>query len=170
VFDWVSIVSLVINTRITILHTIKLNYYISIIIKDVIHHLPSIQRGQLIFLTKAWMSINRIILNLLLWTGYKMYPGTQFLAGFEKQSYNFFYLIILVRHNIIIWHTYCFTCMFFQIQLDHIVPVLVKNVSNTCSAKTYYINNTTHMNCKSVAMSNPTAQKLITSNFAVTWY
>jgi hypothetical protein len=48
--------------------------------------------------------------------------------------------------------------MFFQIQLDHSVPMFVKKVSNTCSAITYYINRLTQKNCKGVTTSNPTAQ------------
>jgi hypothetical protein len=36
--------------------------------------------------------------------------------------------------------------------------MLVTNVSNTCSAKTYCINRLTHKNCKRVTTSNPTAQ------------
>jgi hypothetical protein len=47
---------------------------------------------------------------------------------------------------------------FFHIQLDHFVPMIVKNVSNTCFAKTYYINRLTHKNCKRVTTNNPTAQ------------
>jgi len=39
---------------------------------------------------------------------------------------------------------------FFQIQLDHSVPMLVKNALNTWSAKTYYINHLTRKNCMSV--------------------
>jgi hypothetical protein len=47
----------------------------------------------------------------------------------------------MTQHNHHSVHILFFTCcMFFQIQLDQIVPMLVKNVSNTCSAKTYYIN------------------------------
>jgi len=40
--------------------------------------------------------------------------------------------------------------VFFQIQLDHSVPMLVKNALNTWSAKTYYINHLTRKNCMSV--------------------
>jgi hypothetical protein len=47
-------------------------------------------------------------------------------------------------------------CIFFQ--LDQIVAMLVKDVSNTCSAKTYYINRLTHNNCKTVTMGNRTAE------------
>jgi hypothetical protein len=65
---------------------------------------------------------------------------------------------------------YVWYVSFFQIQLDHFVPMLVKNVSNTCSAITYYINRLTH--CKKVTTSNPAAQltELMSSYFAVTWY
>jgi hypothetical protein len=104
-------------------------------------------------------------LPLHLLTGYKMYPGLEFswtfLAGTEKQSYQFFYLFVevpLTQHNRHSAHILFFTCaLFFQIQLNHFVPVLVKNVSNTYSAKTYYINRLTHKNCKRVTTSNPTA-------------
>jgi hypothetical protein len=48
--------------------------------------------------------------------------------------------------------------VFFHIQMDQIVPVLVKNASNTCSAETYYINLVTHKKCKRVTTTNPTAQ------------
>jgi hypothetical protein len=43
--------------------------------------------------------------------------------------------------------------MFFQTQLDQTVHMLVKSVSNKCSAKTYYINRPTLKNRKSVATS-----------------
>jgi hypothetical protein len=97
----------------------------------------------------------------------KVYPGRQFsstiLTGIEQQCYQFFYLFILVpltQHNhhsahILFLHVVCF---FFQIQLDQTVPMLEENASNTCSAKTYYINRLTHKNCKSVNTSNPTVQ------------
>jgi hypothetical protein len=106
------------------------------------------------------------MLTLRLRTGYKMYIGLEFswtfLAGTEKQSYHFFYLFVLVpltRHYQHSARILLFTCMFFfQIQLDQFVPMLVKNVSNTCSAKTYYINRLTHKNCKRVTTSNPTVQ------------
>jgi hypothetical protein len=64
-------------------------------------------------------------------------------------------------HNmIIIRHIYCISRVlcFFQIQLDQIVHMLVKNVSNTCSAKTYYINRLTLKNRKSVATSSRAAE------------
>jgi hypothetical protein len=43
--------------------------------------------------------------------------------------------------------------MFFQTKLDQIVHMLVKSVSNKCSAKTYYTNRPTLNNRKSVATS-----------------
>jgi hypothetical protein len=59
----------------------------------------------------------RIILTLRLLTGYKMYPGLEFsrtfLAGTEKQSYQFFYLFIavpLTQHNHHSAHILFFTC------------------------------------------------------------
>jgi hypothetical protein len=108
----------------------------------------------------------RIYLTLCLLTGYKMYPGLEFswtfLAGTEKQCYQFLCLFIavpLTQHNHHLAHLLFFTCgMFSQTQLDHFVPMLVKNVSNTCSARTYYINHLTHKNCKRVTTSNPTTQ------------
>jgi len=48
--------------------------------------------------------------------------------------------------------------MYFQIQMDHFIPMLVKNISNRCSAKTYYINCLTHKNRKSITTSCSTGQ------------
>jgi hypothetical protein len=114
--------------------------------------------------TKYW----GFSLTLRLWTGYKMYPGLEFcwtfLTGAEKQSYQFFCLfteVLLTQPNHHSAHIHCFfTCglLFFLIQLDHFVLMLVKNVSNTRSAITYYVNSLTHKNWKRVTTTNPTAQ------------
>jgi hypothetical protein len=61
-----------------------------------------------------------------------MYPGLEFswtfLAGTEKQSYQFFYLfteVPLKQRNHHSAQILFFTCgMYFQIQLDHFVPML----------------------------------------------
>jgi hypothetical protein len=97
-----------------------------------------------------------------------MYQGLgicwPFLSGTEKQSYQFFYLFVVVpltqhHHHSAYIFLLCVIC-FFQIQLYHFVPMLVTNVSNTRSAKTYYINRLTHTrkNCKRVTTINPIAQ------------
>jgi hypothetical protein len=46
------------------------------------------------------------------------------------------------------WNRPIYMCVFFQIQMYQIVPLLVKHVSNTSSAKTYHIDRLTHKNCK----------------------
>ena len=48
--------------------------------------------------------------------------------------------------------------MFFQIQMDHFIPMLVKNISNRSSAKTCYINCLTHKKCISITTSCSTGQ------------
>jgi hypothetical protein len=95
-----------------------------------------------------------------------MYLGMEFsgtfLAGEEEQSYQFFYLfteVSLTQKKNHLAHILFFKYgTFFQIQMDHFLPMFVKNISNTCSANTYYINHLTHKNCKSVTTSSPTAQ------------
>jgi hypothetical protein len=104
--------------------------------------------------------------TLRLLTGYKMYPGLEFswtfLAGTEKQSYQFFYLFIevpLTQHNHHSAHILFFTCgMFLSNQTGPFCTHVSKKVPNTCFAKTYYINRLTRTNCKRVTTSNPTAQ------------
>jgi hypothetical protein len=63
--------------------------------------------------------------------------------------------IIITRH---IYGCLRVVCFLFQIQLDHFVPTLVTNVSNTWSAKTYYINRLTRKNYNRVTTNNITAQ------------
>ena len=63
---------------------------------------------------------------------YKMYPGLTF-------SYLFFEVPLTQNYHYMMCMLFL-VCCFFQIQLDHFVATLVKNVSNTCFAKTYYIN------------------------------
>jgi hypothetical protein len=48
--------------------------------------------------------------------------------------------------------------MFFQIWLDHFVSMLVKNVSNMCSTKTYYVNHLTYKKCTSIDTSSTKGQ------------
>jgi hypothetical protein len=62
----------------------------------------------------------------------------------------------LTQHNHHSVHILFFTCcMFLQIQLDQIVPMLLKKVSNECSTRNYYINRPVRKNCNT---SNATAQ------------
>jgi hypothetical protein len=111
----------------------------------------------------------RTTLTLRLLTGYKVYSGLgfslTFLTGTEKQSYQFFYLFIevpLTQHYHHSAHTILFFnlwyAFFFKSNWAILYPMIVKNVSNTCSAKTYYINRLTHKICERVTTSNPTAQ------------
>jgi hypothetical protein len=109
--------------------------------------------------------------------GRSFYPFVYWLGTKCNQPWNFLQQFSLVHRNnltsfsicslkshwhniIIIRHIHWFlrVVCFYEIQLDHFVPMLVKTVSNTCSAKTYYINGLTHKNCKRVTTSNHTAQ------------
>jgi hypothetical protein len=110
-------------------------------------------------------SFKMLLLTLRLLAGYKTYSGLEFsgtfLAGTGKQSYQFFYLFIevpLTQHNHHSAHILFFRAVcFFQIQLDHFVPMLVKNFSEKCAAKIYYINRLTHTSCNMITNNNPTA-------------
>jgi len=42
--------------------------------------------------------------------------------------------------------------------MDHFIPMLVKNISNRCYVKMYYINCLTHKNCRSITTSCSTGQ------------
>jgi len=101
-------------------------------------------------------------LTLSLLTGYKRYPGMifswTFLAG--NNLTNFSISSLKSQWIIIIQLVYCFFAYatFFQTQMDHFVPMSVKNVSNMCSAKTCYINCLIHKKCNSVTTSSSTGQ------------